>query len=214
MSERLWQCADLPQLLAADMLRPANPVWSRTYSPELVYGRHSGPARGDARAAAVAAVFCWREGEWRLPLTLRAATLARHGGQVSFPGGLIDEPETPLEAASRELHEELGVLPKLEWLGTLSPQFVYASNAWVVPCVAATQEAPKWLPNPREVEQVVWLSLPELLAPPSAPPLQVIGGPVRFSAPQLPVEGHSAWGATAVMLGELRGRLLRISEAT
>jgi 8-oxo-dGTP pyrophosphatase MutT (NUDIX family) len=212
MSGPIWQRADLPQRLAAELTRPAERKWARAFAPELVYGRHAGPARDNARAAAVAVVLCWGHGEWTLPLTVRAAELSRHGGQVSFPGGLVDGDETPRDAAERELEEELGVRPALEWLGNLSPQFVYASNAWVVPCVAASGGVPDWRPNSREVERVLWLRLRDLLEPPMAPPLEIVRGPLRFSAPQLPVDGHSAWGATAVMLGELRGRLLRLNE--
>lgn len=210
MSRALWEQLALPQLLARELMLPAQPRWSREFAPELSYGRHAGPARSDARAAAVAVVLSWDGVEWSLPLTVRSAELSRHGGQISFPGGLVEAGETPPVAAERELEEELGVRPALEWLGNLTPQFVYASNAWVVPCVAATLEVPSWQRNPREVEQVLRLSLRALLAPPAEPLLQVTRGPLRFAAPQLRVEGHSAWGATAVMLGELRGRLLRL----
>jgi 8-oxo-dGTP pyrophosphatase MutT (NUDIX family) len=208
----MWQRPDLPTLLADELIRPAKPAWGREFAPELVYGRHAGPARTDARAAAVTVVFCWNGSEWLLPLTVRAANLTHHGGQVSFPGGLIDGDESPQEAAARELAEELGVTPPLEWLGNLSPQFVYASNAWVVPCAAATSGVPEWRPSPREVERVITLRLRDLLHQPPAPPLEIIRGPLRFAAPQLVVEGHSAWGATAVMLGELRGRFQRLIE--
>ncbi|WP_428304714.1 NUDIX hydrolase [Lacipirellula sp.] len=214
MSRPLWEQLELPTLLAHELMLPAKPQWSRVFAPELSYGRHAGPARSDARGAAVAVVLSWDGAEWSLPLTVRSAELSRHGGQISFPGGLMEAGESPFVAAERELHEELGVRPPLEWLGILMPQFVYASNAWVVPCVAATLDVPAWQPNPREVERVLRLSLRELLAPPIELPLQVTRGPLRFAAPQLRVEGHSAWGATAVMLGELRGRLLRLDGNT
>jgi 8-oxo-dGTP pyrophosphatase MutT (NUDIX family) len=215
MTLALWQHPDLPTLLAADLTKPAEAAWGREFAPELVYGRHAGPARADARGAAVTVVFCWdgNENEWLLPLTVRAADLKRHGGQVSFPGGLIDGEESPRDAAARELAEELGVTPELAWLGNLSPQFVYASNAWVVPCVAATAGVPQWRPSPNEVERVISLRIDDLLNQPPAPPLEIVRGPLRFAAPQLRVEDHSAWGATAVMLGELRGRLRQIERS-
>lgn len=213
MTFALWQRPDLPGLLAAELTRPAKATWGREFAPELVYGRHAGPARADARAAAVAVILCWDQSEWLLPLTVRATGLTHHGGQVSFPGGLIDGEESPRDAAARELAEELGVTPELEWLGNLSPQFVYASNAWVVPCVASTAGVPQWLPSPNEVELVISLRIDDLLKQPPAPPLEIVRGPLRFAAPQLRVEDHSAWGATAVMLGELRGRLRRIEQS-
>lgn len=214
MTLAIWQRPDLPTLLAAELTKPAKPSWGREMAPELVYGRHAGPARADARAAAVTVVFCRNGSEWLLPLTVRATGLTRHGGQVSFPGGLIDGEESPRDAAARELAEELGVEPELEWLGNLSPQFVYASNAWVFPCVAATTGVPTWIPSANEVERVITLRVEELLTQAPAPPLEIVRGPLRFAAPQLRVEDHSAWGATAVMLGELRGRLRRIQGNT
>lgn len=142
MTEPLWKQADLPSRLAVELTTPGDRAWGRAFAPELSYGRHGGPARENVREAAVILLLYWNGDGWSLPLTVRAATLSRHGGQVSLPGGLIDAAETPREAAARELDEELGVRPPLEWLGNLSPQFVYASNAWVVPCVAATMHCP------------------------------------------------------------------------
>jgi 8-oxo-dGTP pyrophosphatase MutT (NUDIX family) len=42
-------------------------------------------------------------------LTRRAPRLRSHGGQWALPGGRCDEGETPVAAALRELHEELGL---------------------------------------------------------------------------------------------------------
>ena len=62
-----------------------------------------------------------------------------------------------------------------------------------------------------EVECVVKLPLRELMEAAPAPPLRIERGPVRFSAPQLIAEGRSIWGATAVILAELRGRVERVA---
>ena len=211
MNAPLWQSPALPELLAADLAEASEPPWASAWAPELSYGRHWGPPRRDARSAAVAVVLCWERGEWSLPLTVRHAGLSRHGGQVSFPGGLIDDGETPCDAAAREIEEELGLRPRLDWLGELSPMFVYASNSMVTPCVAAIDHWPTWVPQPAEVDAVLRLRVGALVMEPTAPPLVVQRGPFMFKAPQLLVEGRSAWGATAVMLGELRGRLLRMA---
>lgn len=211
MNAPLWQSRELPALLASELAKPPLAVWRHEFAPELTYGRHAGPARRDARLAAVAVVLCWDGCEWSLPLTVRHVQLTHHGGQISLPGGLIDPGETPFEAASRELDEELGRRPPLQWLGELSPLFVFASNTTVTPCVAAIDHWPEWVAQPAEVDRVLKLTLRELLTQPAASPLHVERGPLRFRAPRLNVEGQSAWGATAVMLGELRGRLLRIA---
>jgi 8-oxo-dGTP pyrophosphatase MutT (NUDIX family) len=213
MNAAIYTSLDLPKRLAADLLRAPLTEWRHTFAPELSYGRHTGPARSDARIAAVAIVLCWDRHEWSLPLTVRCATLTHHGGQVSLPGGLLEVGETPREAAQRELEEELGVRLELKWLGDLSPLFVFASNALVTPCLAAIDHWPEWQQSESEVECVLKLTLQELLDAKLGPPLEIERGPIRFLAPQLLVEGRSAWGATAVMLAELRGRLQRITKA-
>lgn len=215
MTASVGQSPELALLLAADIAEsPADPRWRREFAPELSYGRHAGPARADARLAAVAVVLCWDGREWSLPLTVRPAALSRHGGQVSLPGGLVEANEDSRDAARRELTEELGCQPELRWLGDLAPLFVFASNAVVTPCVAAVDCCPQWRPQPSEVQQVLRLRLAELMEGDPSPALEIQRGPMRFSAPQMLVEGHAVWGATAVVLAELRGRLLRLTLAS
>jgi len=212
MTAPVWHSPQLADVLADDIAHaPSDPQWRRQFAPELTYGRHAGPARGNARLAAVAIVLCWEAGHWSLPLTVRRASLSRHGGQVSLPGGLVDANEDSRAAAARELAEELGQRPNLRWLGDLAPLLVFATNALVTPCVAAMHGWPPWEPQPSEVDRVLKLWLDDLIEQPPAPALQVSRGEVRFSAPQFVVEGCPVWGATAVLLSELRGRLLRIN---
>jgi len=73
----------------------------------------SEPARGLKRAAvAIALVEAGDAASGTaLLLTLRAAGLRAHRGQWALPGGRCDEGETPVMAALRELHEELGLEP-------------------------------------------------------------------------------------------------------
>src|SRR6478752_2070003 len=86
---------DLPQRLAV-ALRAGKPGQSRrrTMSPELGYGRHAGPAPHTSRNAAVMLLLFRRNETWNLPLTERPTTLARHAGQISLPGGAVEEGET------------------------------------------------------------------------------------------------------------------------
>ena len=60
------------------------------------------------RLAAVLLPIVDRPGGLSVLLTLRAADLRAHSGQVAFPGGKIDAGETPRDAALREAHEEIG----------------------------------------------------------------------------------------------------------
>src|SRR5690606_24875815 len=72
------------------------------------------------------------EGEWCVLFEVRSSTMRSQPGDICFPGGRIDPAdESPLFAALRETHEELGVKPEtVEVLGPLSPYV--ASPSFVV----------------------------------------------------------------------------------
>lgn len=209
----VWNQLDLPARLAADLERATpDAVWRREWAPELSYGRHAGPARPDARPAAVAIVLCRDGASWSLPLTVRCASLTRHGGQVCLPGGLVDPGESVRDAAARELAEELGAHAAVEWIGQLAPLYVFASSAVVHPWIGVVDQWPQWTPHPPEVDRVLKFELRQLVAQRPDDSIVIQRGPIAFSAPRMLVEDHAAWGATAAMLGELRGRLLRLSQ--
>ncbi len=58
------------------------------------------------------------DGHWHVIFEKRSATLRSHTGEVSLPGGRIEEGETPKDAAIRETAEELRIPPSaVEILG-------------------------------------------------------------------------------------------------
>lgn len=136
-------------------------------SPQLSYGRHRGPARLDARRAAVIIVVYPQRstGQMCLTLTRRPMTLSHHGGQICLPGGQIERGESATEAALREYSEELGVPVAVDReLGRLSPIYVFASDN-LVETIVVTAKSPsgQWQPDPVEVDEVIEMPIESLL---------------------------------------------------
>ncbi|HEX5471781.1 MAG TPA: CoA pyrophosphatase [Lacipirellulaceae bacterium] len=184
-------------------------------SPELSYGRHAGPAPHTARHAAVMLLLFRRRGRWHLPLTERPATLSRHAGQISLPGGSIEIGESSLDAARREVNEELGFDAPSSALGRLADCYVFASDFLVTPWVVASSEADIiWRPHDREVQDVVELPLATLLDDDSISRLTIQRGPLVFHAPCIAVGSARIWGATCTILSELAGVLRYLLETS
>ena len=137
-------------------------------------------------------------------LTKRTAHLAKHAGQVSFPGGRIDPEDAHAEAAAlREAEEEIALAPHhVELAGRLG-DYVTGTGYSITPVVGFVAPGLKFRPNPHEVEAVFEFPVSVLLDP-AAPTRQR-----RFSRDRWrdywvwPHPEHFIWGATAGILVHL-----------
>jgi 8-oxo-dGTP pyrophosphatase MutT (NUDIX family) len=135
-------------------------------------------------------------------LTVRADTL-RHGGQVSFPGGVIEPGETFAQAALREAHEEVGLAPDgVRVLGSLTPLDIPVSGFRLHPVVAVRQTRPSLVASDREVAKILEVPVEWLLDPASLSSTERhrLGVPMRV--PAFHVDGTEIWGATAMVIAE------------
>ncbi len=120
------------------------------------------PIEALRRAAVAVAVFD-HEGEAAVIVTKRSGRLKEHSGQWAMPGGGIDAGETALEAALRELHEEVNlVLAPDSLIGTLD-DYVTRSGYVITPLVVwANRDDRQLQANPQEVASIHAFTFTEL----------------------------------------------------
>lgn len=141
-------------------------------------------------------------------LTRRQDALRHHAGQISFPGGRIDaEDGTPLAAALRETHEEVGLPPSaIEPIGWLDP-YATITGYHVFPLVARLDPERPLRPNADEVAEAFEVPLDFLLDPANARDVSMAWRGRQRALVEFGWGGHRIWGATAAMLVNLRERL-------
>jgi 8-oxo-dGTP pyrophosphatase MutT (NUDIX family) len=121
------------------------------------------PSRQLKRAAvAIALTEGDRADETALLLTRRAAGLRAHRAQWALPGGRCDAGETPVDAALRELHEELGLTSAPANVLGLLDDYPTRSGYLITPVVVWAADGGAILPNPQEVASVHRIGLDTL----------------------------------------------------
>ena len=146
-------------------------------------------------------------GDLRAVFTRRREDLKRHAGEISFPGGRQDEPDEDLRStALREAEEEIGLpVDDVELVGALPPVGTFVTGYRIFPFVGVIEPGRAWTPQPSEVDEVLELSLPDLVAGFESRRLLRKGVPIK--TPTYTVEGNLVWGATARIVQSLLERL-------
>ena len=161
-----------------------------------------------AKKAATLLILFFEE-EWKFLLIQRTShPLDKHKGQISFPGGSMEEGEDLKETAIREAEEEIGVQrSKLEVIGKLSDLFIPVSNFIVAPYVSFGEiDVDSLVKEESEVSEILIIKLEDLLSEEcvAKQKIKMGNGVVLSNVPVFNINSKVIWGATAMMLHEFK----------
>ena len=144
-------------------------------------------------------------------LMLRKTYKGVHSNQVGFPGGKVEKEDTTmLDTALRETEEEIGISrDQITIVKEMSATYIPPSNFCVHPFIGYSDVALDFIPQEEEVEGLIEVSIADFLADEA-----VISRKMSTSymddidVPAFLLNDHVVWGATAMMLSELKELLL------
>ncbi|MRX39761.1 NUDIX domain-containing protein [Flavobacterium sp. LC2016-23] len=159
------------------------------------------------RIAAVMMLFYPKNKKTHLVLIVRNAYNGVHSSQIAFPGGKYEITDLDYkETALRETQEEVGVArDKIEVIKQFTPMYIPPSNFLVHPFLGISKEELLFYPDIREVADIIELPLSvflndEIIVETT---LSTSYGD-NILVPAFNIQNHMVWGATAMILSELR----------
>jgi 8-oxo-dGTP pyrophosphatase MutT (NUDIX family) len=194
----------------ADRLRQSLEL-GRQRSPDILTGDpvdHEWAVPEDRVAAAAVLVPVVDRPEPTLILTVRPATMRKHGGQIAFPGGRIDPGDNgPVAAALREAREEIGLDPALVEIIATTDRYRTITGFDVTPVIGVIPPDVALAPQPSEVEAIFEAPLDFLLRPDRQQLRTAMWRGRERSYYEIQWEDRTIWGATAAMIVNLSRRL-------
>jgi len=165
-----------------------------------------GPATTAVQSAVLVLLYP-KNGHICLVLMLRPEYPGVHSGQISFPGGKLEDSDQDLrDTALREAHEEIGIDPaQVCIIGQLTNLYIPPSNFMVTPVVSYQRSLPQFLADPAEVAAIIEVELGELLDPGNIQMKELtVRNGMTLTAPAYCIRDNTIWGATAMILSEFK----------
>jgi hypothetical protein len=142
-----------------------------------------------------------------LVLIVRNSYEGVHSSQIAFPGGKYEKEDVELEqTALRETFEEIGVSSeKIQVLKAFSHLYIPPSNFMVYPFLGICTEEITFFPDSTEVAGIIELPLTTFLSDSIVVDAKINTSYARsIEVPVFKIDEHLVWGATAMMLSELK----------
>ena len=164
-------------------------------------------ANKNPRTAAVLMLCYPKNGLTHLVLIVRNSYKGVHSAQIAFPGGKYEKEDANFAAtAIRETYEEVGIHPdKIEIVKSFTEVYIPPSNFMVYPYLGICSEEITFSPDPLEVAGIIELPLATFLSDTLIVTIQMQTSYANsIDVPAFEIESHIVWGATAMMLSELK----------
>lgn len=196
----------VPKLIASDL--PAMDAHLKMAPLERVVSlKNNSVDNKNPRNAAVLMLCYPKNGKTHLVLIVRNSYQGVHSAQIAFPGGKFEQEDVDFAAtAIRETHEEVGIHPnQIEVVKSFTQVYIPPSNFMVYPFLGICREEISFIPDPLEVAGIIELPITTFLSD-----TIVIETELKTSyansikVPAFEIENHIVWGATAMMLSELK----------
>ncbi|MES2575205.1 MAG: CoA pyrophosphatase [Bacteroidota bacterium] len=179
----------------------------------IVYLKKTNIDAKNPRMAAVMMLFYPKDGITHLVLIVRNSYKGIHSAQIAFPGGKYEtEDETFDITALRETHEEIGVHPDtIEVIKTFTPVYIPPSDFMVHPFLGIAKEELSFIPNIHEVADIIELPISVFMSDEIIVSENITTSYANnIAVPAFKIDGHIVWGATAMMLSELKEVLKKV----
>ncbi|MCF6279823.1 MAG: CoA pyrophosphatase [Flavobacteriaceae bacterium] len=163
-------------------------------------------AQNPKKAAVLALFYPDNEQNTRFLLTLRASYKGTHSAQISFPGGKSEENDIDfMHTAKRETFEEVGIkIEDTKIIKQLTDAYIPPSNFLVTPFIGMLDYTPSFTIN-EEVEKIIEVKFTDLLDDKNITIENMsISYMKSIDIPCFKLNGYIVWGATAMILSEIK----------
>lgn len=163
--------------------------------------------------AGVMMLFYPKKSITHLVLIVRNTYKGVHSAQIAFPGGRYEIRDEIFEnTALRETHEEIGIHPQnIQVIRPFTRMYIPPSNFMVHPFLGISKEELAFTPDANEVADIIELPLSVFLSDEIIVNVNLSTSYAEnIEVPAFKIENHIVWGATAMMLSELKEVLKKV----
>lgn len=195
----------VPQIIAAEL--PALAAHVKMAPLERIISKPNSADSQSTRTAAVLMLCYPKNGKTHLVLIVRNEYKGVHSAQIAFPGGKYEEEDLDFSVtALRETYEEIGIHPsQVEIIKPYTQVYIPPSNFMVHPFLGVCHQEIHFIPDPKEVAKIIELPIATLLNESIVMETEIpTSDTSSISISAFSIDDHIVWGATAMMLSELK----------